>query len=234
MSQIFLHTKSHRASTSLVNARSSATNPFCAAEGSWTNFLVCNCRCNWGQAKAGRSICGSAAPGISKRNPGRRYKAYQRDTGLRLTHVNRTACRFIEGNSREGLQLLRKFVIVALSGVPGDEKHSHQSILQPSPETPNDLIRGRRHYGDPGCVLNQFLHQHCVCCVRTDASRAPHQTGYTPARGGRRAISILEGTKKYFLVIAVNQTDVPNTDLPFAQVDGRRLVDRLTTLGYTA
>ena len=38
--------------------------------------------------------------------------------------------------------------------------------------------------------------------------------------------------KKYFLVIAVNQIDVPNTDLPFAQVDGRRLVDRLTTLGY--
>lgn len=38
--------------------------------------------------------------------------------------------------------------------------------------------------------------------------------------------------KKYFLVIAVNQTDVPETDLPFAQVDGQRIVDSLTTLGY--
>lgn len=38
--------------------------------------------------------------------------------------------------------------------------------------------------------------------------------------------------KKYFLVIAVNQTDVPKTDLPFAQVDGQRVVNALTGLGY--
>lgn len=38
--------------------------------------------------------------------------------------------------------------------------------------------------------------------------------------------------KKYFLVIAVNQTDVPKTELPFAQVDGQRVVNALTGLGY--
>lgn len=38
--------------------------------------------------------------------------------------------------------------------------------------------------------------------------------------------------KKYFLVIAVNQTDVPKTELPFAQVDGQRVVKALTGLGY--
>ena len=38
--------------------------------------------------------------------------------------------------------------------------------------------------------------------------------------------------KKYFLVIAVNQTDVPKTELPFAQVDGQRVVEALTVLGY--
>ncbi|MBA5871548.1 MAG: tetratricopeptide repeat protein [Nitrospira sp. CR2.1] len=38
--------------------------------------------------------------------------------------------------------------------------------------------------------------------------------------------------KKYFLVIAVDQTDVPQTTLPFAQVDGRRVVEALTALGY--
>ncbi len=38
--------------------------------------------------------------------------------------------------------------------------------------------------------------------------------------------------KKYFLVIAVNQTDVAKTELPFAQVDGHRIVDTLTRLGY--
>ena len=38
--------------------------------------------------------------------------------------------------------------------------------------------------------------------------------------------------KKYFLVIVVNQTDVPGTELPFAQVDGRGIVDSLTSLGY--
>ncbi|THJ18143.1 MAG: caspase family protein [Nitrospira sp. CG24B] len=38
--------------------------------------------------------------------------------------------------------------------------------------------------------------------------------------------------KKYFLVIAVNQTDVPKTELPFAQVDGQRVVNALTELGY--
>ncbi|MBX3306500.1 MAG: tetratricopeptide repeat protein, partial [Nitrospira sp.] len=38
--------------------------------------------------------------------------------------------------------------------------------------------------------------------------------------------------EKYFLVIAVNQTDVPKTDLPFAQVDGQRVVTALTGLGY--
>ena len=38
--------------------------------------------------------------------------------------------------------------------------------------------------------------------------------------------------KKYFLVIAVNQTDVPKTELPFAQVDGQRVVNALIGLGY--
>jgi hypothetical protein len=38
--------------------------------------------------------------------------------------------------------------------------------------------------------------------------------------------------KKYFLVIAVSQTDVPKTDLPFAQVDGQRVVEALIGLGY--
>ncbi|MBX3308065.1 MAG: tetratricopeptide repeat protein [Nitrospira sp.] len=38
--------------------------------------------------------------------------------------------------------------------------------------------------------------------------------------------------KKYFLVIAVNQTDVPKTELPFAKVDGQRVVKTLTSLGY--
>lgn len=38
--------------------------------------------------------------------------------------------------------------------------------------------------------------------------------------------------KKYFLVIAVNQTDVPKTELPFAQVDGQRVVNALAGLGY--
>ena len=38
--------------------------------------------------------------------------------------------------------------------------------------------------------------------------------------------------EKYFLVIAVNQTDVPKTNLPFAQVDGQRVVNALTRLGY--
>ena len=38
--------------------------------------------------------------------------------------------------------------------------------------------------------------------------------------------------KKYFLVIAVSQTDVPKTDLPFAQVDGHRVVKALKGLGY--
>jgi tetratricopeptide (TPR) repeat protein len=38
--------------------------------------------------------------------------------------------------------------------------------------------------------------------------------------------------KKYFLVIAVNQTDVPKTELPFAQVDGQRVMNALTGLGY--
>ena len=38
--------------------------------------------------------------------------------------------------------------------------------------------------------------------------------------------------KKYFLIIAVNQTDVPKTELPFAQVDGQRVVNALTGLGY--
>jgi len=38
--------------------------------------------------------------------------------------------------------------------------------------------------------------------------------------------------KKYFLVIAVNQTDVPKTDLPFAKVDGQRVLKALTGLGY--
>jgi len=40
--------------------------------------------------------------------------------------------------------------------------------------------------------------------------------------------------KKYFLVIAVNQTDVPKTELPFAQVDGQRVVNALTGLEYQA
>jgi tetratricopeptide (TPR) repeat protein len=38
--------------------------------------------------------------------------------------------------------------------------------------------------------------------------------------------------KKYFLVIAVNQTDVAKTDLPFAQVDGHLVADALSGLGY--
>src|SRR5215831_6136045 len=38
--------------------------------------------------------------------------------------------------------------------------------------------------------------------------------------------------KKYFLVIAVSQTDVPKTDLPFARVDGQQVVKALTDLGY--
>ncbi|NGZ97162.1 MAG: hypothetical protein CV089_13770 [Nitrospira sp. WS110] len=38
--------------------------------------------------------------------------------------------------------------------------------------------------------------------------------------------------KKYFLVIAVNQTDGPKTELPFAQVDGQRVVNALSGLGY--
>jgi len=38
--------------------------------------------------------------------------------------------------------------------------------------------------------------------------------------------------KKYFLIIAVNQTDVPKTDLPFTKVDGQRVVNALTGLGY--
>lgn len=38
--------------------------------------------------------------------------------------------------------------------------------------------------------------------------------------------------KKYFLVIAVNETSVPKTDLPFAQVDGQRVTNALIGLGY--
>jgi len=38
--------------------------------------------------------------------------------------------------------------------------------------------------------------------------------------------------KKYFLVIAVNQTDVPKTELLFALVDGQHVVTALTGLGY--
>ena len=38
--------------------------------------------------------------------------------------------------------------------------------------------------------------------------------------------------KKYFLVVAVNQTDVPQTELPFAQVDGQQVVTTLMGLGY--
>ena len=34
--------------------------------------------------------------------------------------------------------------------------------------------------------------------------------------------------KKYFLVIAVNKTDVPGTELPFAEVDGHLVVDALS------
>lgn len=37
--------------------------------------------------------------------------------------------------------------------------------------------------------------------------------------------------KKYFLVIAVNQTDVPKTELPFAQVDGQLVVNALKGWG---
>ena len=38
--------------------------------------------------------------------------------------------------------------------------------------------------------------------------------------------------KSYFLVIAVNETDVKGTALPFAQVDGSRIVTALSALGY--
>src|SRR5687768_10988153 len=38
--------------------------------------------------------------------------------------------------------------------------------------------------------------------------------------------------KKYFLVIAVDQTAGPKTNLPFAQVDGQQVVEALTKLGY--
>ena len=41
-----------------------------------------------------------------------------------------------------------------------------------------------------------------------------------------------KGRKKYFLVIAVNQTDVPKTELSFALVDGQLVVDALIGLGY--
>lgn len=40
--------------------------------------------------------------------------------------------------------------------------------------------------------------------------------------------------KKYFLVIAMSQTDVPKNELPIAQVDGQHIVEALTRLGYQA
>ncbi len=56
--------------------------------------------------------------------------------------------------------------------------------------------------------------------------------GTLPPENADGPFQYWRGHKKYFLVIAVDQTDVPQTALPFAQVDGRRVVEALTALGY--
>ncbi|MGD9726891.1 MAG: tetratricopeptide repeat protein [Nitrospiraceae bacterium] len=56
--------------------------------------------------------------------------------------------------------------------------------------------------------------------------------GSLPPEEADGPFTYLNRHDKYFLIIAVDQTGVPNTDLLFTQADGRRIVETLTKLGY--
>ncbi len=73
-------------------------------------------------------------------------------------------------------------------------------------------------------------------CVQTsfdkDFPEPLFRQGSLPPEEADRPFQSWKGQHKYFLVLAVNETGLPDTDLPFTQADATEITERLTVSDY--
>ena len=86
-----------------------------------------------------------------------------------------------------------------------------------------------------GIILLNFLGVHTGCVQTSFEKSSPEplvNQGSLPPEEADGPFQSWKDRHKYFLVVAVNETGLPNTDLPFTQADATEIANALTRLGY--
>src|SRR5680860_358016 len=86
-----------------------------------------------------------------------------------------------------------------------------------------------------GIILLNFLGFHTGCVQTSFEKSYPEplvNQGSLPPEEADGPFQSWKDRQKYFLVVAVNETGLPNTDLPFTQADATEIATALTKLGY--